>query len=381
MDGLLTEEQVEFRDHLRRWVDERLKPRAEELDKTGELARDLFTELGSLGYFGVMYPEQYGGLELDTPYTYFTILCEELAAASMGFAATVCMHGSTATHTVFKWGSEDLKQRYLVPAIQGKKISAFAITEPDAGSDAAAIRTRATKVDGGYRLRGTKMFTSNAIVADFITVAATTDPEQGARAIKLFVLDTQAPGFKSGRRLEKFTTHCSDTAELIIDDVFVPDECYLSSGNEQGMKAYESLTVDRIFTAALALGNGRAAYEAALEYSKLRKQFGVTISKFQAVQFKLVDMLAQLEQAQLYTYHAAKMADQGASITRLAALAKLVAADGCNQVCQKALNVFGGYGLMMEYPAQRYLRDSFFPMIGGGTSDIMRLIASRQLSL
>lgn len=381
MEGFLDAEQVEFRDHLRRWVDERLKPRAEELDRTGEFARDLFEELGSLGYFGIMYPERDGGLELKAPYTYFTILCDELAAASMGFAATVCMHGSTATHTVYKWGGERLKQKYLVPAIQGKKIGAFAITEPEAGSDAAAIRTRATKVEGGYRLNGTKMFTSNAIIADFISVAATTDPAKGARGINLFLMDTKAPGFKPGRRLEKFTTHCSDRAELVIDDVFVPDECHLSSGSEQGMKAYESLTVDRIFTAALALGTGRAAYQAAFQYAKERKQFGKPIIEFQAVHFKLVDMLAQLEQAQLYTYQVAKMADNGMNITRHAALAKMIAADGCNQICQKALNVFGGYGLMTEYSAQRYLRDSYFPMIGGGTSDIMRLIVSRQLSL
>jgi len=381
MEVLLDSEQQEFRQHLRRWVDERLKPRAEQLDRTGEFARDLFEELGSLGYFGIMYPESYGGLGLNAPYTYFTILCDELAAASMGFAATVCMHASTATHTIFKWGGEELRQRYLVPAIQGRKVGAFAITEPDAGSDAAAIRTRATKVEGGYRLKGAKMFTSNAIVADFITVAATVDPGKGARALNLFLLDSQSAGFKPGRRLEKFTTHCSDTAELVLDDVFVPEECHLASGTEDGMKAYESLTVDRIFTAALALGTGRAAYEAAVQYAKERKQFGTPISKFQAVQFKLVDMLAQLEQAQLYTYQVARMADAGTNITRHAALAKMIAADGCNQICQKALNVFGGYGLMMEYPVQRYLRDSYFPMIGGGTSDIMRLIVSRQLSL
>jgi alkylation response protein AidB-like acyl-CoA dehydrogenase len=147
------------------------------------------------------------------------------------------------------------------------------------------------------------------------------------------------------------------------------------------MKAYESLTVDRIFTAALALGAGRAAFEAAVRYAKERKQFGQPISKFQAVQFKLVDMLATLEQAQLYTYQVARMADRGLPITRHAALAKIIAAEGCNEVCQKALNVFGGYGLMMEYPAQRYLRDSYFPLIGGGTSDIMRMLVSRQLAL
>ena len=379
MNALLTDDDVQFRDQLARWVDERLGPRAEELDRSGELPRDLFRELGELGYYGLLYPEAYGGIGCERPYLYYTILCEELARGSMGFAATVCMHGSTATHTIFKWGSEALRQKYLVPAIRGEMIGAFAITEPNAGSDAGSITTRARKVDGGYRLNGSKIFTSNAIVADFITVAATSDPALGARGIGLYLVDVQTPGFKTGRRLEKFTTHCSDTAELAFDDIFVPDDCFLSGGEAKGMKAYESLTVDRIFTAALALGNGQAAYDAAAGYAGERKQFGQAISKFQAVQFKLVDMLATLEQARLYTYNAACLADRGLPITREAAMAKIVAADGCNEVCQKALNIFGGYGLMMEYPAQRYLRDSYFPMIGGGTSDIMRLVASRQL--
>jgi alkylation response protein AidB-like acyl-CoA dehydrogenase len=380
LDSFLNAEQIEFRDQLRRWVVQRLEPRAAELDRTGEFARDLFLELGELGYFGIMYPEKYGGTGLDQPYLYYTLLCEELARATMGFAATVCMHGSTATHTIFKWGNEVLRQQYLLPAIRGEKIGAFAITEPNAGSDAAAIKTRAREVDGGWRLNGTKIFTSNGLIADFITVAATTDPSKGARAIKLFLLDTSNPGFRAGKRLEKFTTHCSDTVELLLDDVFVPSECYLSSG-DQGMKAYESLTVDRIFTAALALGNGEAAYEAALRYAQERHQFGRPISKFQAVQFKLVDMLAIIEQARLYTYQAAVLADRGLPITKEAAMAKIVAGDGCNEVCQKALNIFGGYGLMTEFPVQRYLRDSYFPPIGGGTSDIMRLIVTRQLGL
>ena len=378
MNALLNDDQILFRDQLARWVDERLAPRAEELDRTGAFARDLFRELGELGYYGIMYPEAYGGVGYEQPYLYYTIMCEELARASMGFAATVCMHGSTATHTIFKWGGEALRRKYLVPAIKGEMVGAFAITEPNAGSDAGSITTRARKVEGGYRISGAKVFTSNAIVADFITVAATSDPALGARGIGLYLVDVKTPGFKAGRRLEKFTTHCSDTAELVFDDLFVPDECFLDGGDVKGMKAYESLTVDRIFTAALALGNGQAAYDASVRYALERRQFGQQISKFQAVQFKLVDMLATLEQARLYTYNAACLADRGRPIIREAAIAKIVAADGCNELCQKALNIFGGYGLMMEYPVQRYLRDSYFPMIGGGTSDIMRLIASRQ---
>jgi alkylation response protein AidB-like acyl-CoA dehydrogenase len=222
------------------------------------------------------------------------------------------------------------------------------------------------------------MFTSNGVIADFITVAAKTDQTSGARGISLSLVDKSTPGFSVSRRLEKFTTHCSDTAELALEDVYVPEDCHLHGGGG-GMKAYESLTVDRIFTAALALGSGRSAYNLASQYARERQQFGQTIASFQAVQFKLVDMLAKLEQARLFTYHAARCADRGAPITKEAALAKIIAADGCNEVCLKALNIFGGYGLMTEFPVERHLRDSFFPMIGGGTSDIMRLIVARQL--
>jgi alkylation response protein AidB-like acyl-CoA dehydrogenase len=370
-----------FRQAVARWVDQRLAPQAEALDRSGEFPRELFREAGELGFIGVMYPEQYGGSGVPNPYTCFSIVCEELARGSMGFAAGVCMQGSTATHTIFQWGSEALRERYLVPALKGEKIGAFAITEPNAGSDAASLRTRASPASGGFLLNGSKIFTTNGTVADFITVAATSDPAKGLKGVGLYLVDSRTPGFSVGRRLEKFSVHCSDTAELAFDNVFVPEECRLGGGEGGFLNAYKSLTVDRIFTAALALGTGRAAYEAALGYARERSQFGQPIGKFQAVQFKLVDMLATLEQARLYTYHAAELADRGEPITTQAALAKIIAADGCNQVCQKALNVFGGYGLMNEFAVQRYLRDSYFPMIGGGTSDIMRLIVARQLGL
>lgn len=241
--------------------------------------------------------------------------------------------------------------------------------------------TRAQRTNEGYRLNGTKIFTSNSTIADFITVAARTGDEPGVKGISLFLVDAKSEGFSVSRKLEKFTTHCSDTAEIVFDNVLVPDECRLGDENSGFKNAYKSLTVDRIFTAALAIGTARAAYDAAFQYAQEREQFGRPINKFQAVAFKLVDMLAQLEQIQLYTYEAASMADRGEDITKEAALAKIIAADGGNQICQKALNIFGGYGLMNEFPVQRYLRDSYFPMIGGGTSDIMRLLVSRQLGM
>jgi len=379
VEFMFDDEQREFRDHLARWVDDRLVPVAQELDEKGEFPRELFEELGGLGYFGVLYPEAYGGSGLDNRNAHYTILCEELARGSMGFAAIVCMHASTATNTVYQWGSEALRQKYLVPALRGEMVAGFALSEPDAGSDAAAIRTRAERTNTGYRLNGTKMFTSNGVVADFITVVATTDPEKGLKGMSLFLVDTGTKGFSVGRKLDKFTTHCCDSAELVLEDVEVSEECRLGDEDSGFLNAYLSLTIDRIFTAALALGTAQAAFDASVAYAKERQQFGKPIGKFQAVQFKLVDMLATLEQARIYTYYAAALADREAPITVEAALAKIVAADGANQVCQKALNIFGGYGLMNEFPVQRFLRDSYFPMIGGGTSDIMRMLIARQL--
>ncbi len=378
----LQEEVLEFRSHIARWVDERLIPQAERLDHDNEFNVELFREIGELGYLGTMYPETAGGSGVAYPYTCFTVLCEELARGSMGFAAGVCMQGSTATSTIHEWGSDALREQYLQPALRGEKVGAFAITEPNSGSDAASLKTRAVRAEGGYVLNGSKIFTTNGTVADFITVVATVDPAAGTRGLELFLVDTSWAGFKVGRKLDKFSVRCSDTAELFFEDLFVPDAHCLGDGKGGGfIKAYSALTVDRIFTAALALGNAQAAYDAALRYAGERKQFGQAIGKFQAVQFKLVDMLARLEQDKLYTYYASALADRGASITTEAALAKIAAAEGGHEVCEKAHAIFGGYGLMNEYPAQRFLRDSYFPMIGGGTGDIMRLIVARQIGL
>jgi len=381
LDLLLDDNLRQFRDAVARWVDERLAPCAEQLDHQDVFPRALFRELGDLGFFGVLFPERYGGSGMERAHLAYTLLCEELSRGHMGFASIVCMHASTASHTIAQWGTEDLRQQYLIPAIKGEKVGAFAITEPNAGSDAAALRTRATRRANGWSLSGTKMFTSNGTIADFVTVAATIDPAAGLKGVKLFLVDVKTQGFSVSRKLDKFSIHAADTAEIVLEDVVVPDECLLGGETGSFLNAYRSLTVDRIFTAALALGNGRAAYEAALGHAKERHQFGKPIGSFQAVQFRLVDMLAKLDQARLYTYHAAMLADNGSSITTEAALAKAIAAENCNEVCQKALSIFGGYGLMNEYPAQRFLRDSFFPMVGGGTGDIMRLIVARQLGL
>jgi alkylation response protein AidB-like acyl-CoA dehydrogenase len=381
MDFEFTEEQVEFRRQIARFVDEKVTPQAEKYDQSGEFPREILEELGELGYLGIKYPEQYGGAGLDQPHTYHTIFCEELARGSLGIAAGIAMHTSTATYGVNKWGTEALKQKYLVPALQGKMIAAFGLTEPNAGSDAAAIRTKAERDGDHYVLNGTKIFTTNGTVADFITIAARTTPGKGFKGISLFLLDTGTPGFSVGRKLEKFSIHASETAELVLENVRVPADCLLGEEDMGLINIAQSLVDDRVMTAGLSIGVARAAYEGALRYAQEREQFGKSISTFQAVRFRLVDMLARLKTAELYSYYAAWKADRGEKVVQEAAMAKLVASEAANYICRQALTIYGGYGLMMEYPAQRFLRDSFFPLVGGGTSDIMRVVISKEMGI
>jgi alkylation response protein AidB-like acyl-CoA dehydrogenase len=381
MDFEFSEEQVEFRRQIARFVDEKVTPQAEKYDQSGEFPREILEELGELGYLGIKYPEQYGGAGLDQPHMYHTIFCEELARGSLGIAAGIAMHTSTATYGVNKWGTEALKQKYLVPALQGKMIAAFGLTEPNAGSDAAAIRTKAERDGDHYVLNGTKIFTTNGTVADFITIAARTTPGKGFKGISLFLLDTGTPGFSVGRKLEKFSIHASETAELVLENVRVPAECLLGEEDMGLINIAQSLVDDRVMTAGLSIGVARAAYEGALRYAQEREQFGKSISTFQAIRFRLVDMLARLKTAELYSYYAAWKADRGEKVVQEAAMAKLVASEAANYICRQALTIYGGYGLMMEYPAQRFLRDSFFPLVGGGTSDIMRVVISKEMGI
>ena len=285
----------------------------------------------------MLYPEEYGGSGMSRRYLAYTILCEELSRGHMGFASIVCMHASTATHTIASWGTEALRQRYLVPAIRGEMVGAFAITEPNAGSDAAVDPYARHALAGGWRLTGTKMFTSNGTDRRLHHRRRDHRPAVGAqRASSCSWSIRTATAFSVSRRLEKFNIHGADTAELVLDDVFVPDECLL--GGDQGGFPQCLSGIDgrpHLHRGARARQwprrlRGRAAY------AKERVQFGQPIGKFQAVQFKLVDMLAKLEQARLFTYHAAVLADHGAPITTEAALAKMVAAESCNEVCQTA---------------------------------------------
>lgn len=378
MEFRLSEEQELFRREVAKFVDAEVAPVADDLDARGEFPLALFKRIGELGYFGLRYPEQYGGAGADM--VTYCLWAEELARGSMSVAAAACMQSLMGTHFVFKYGSEEQRQKYLVPALRGEKIGTFALTEPNAGTDVANITTFAEKKGDQYVLRGTKTWVTNAPVADFLTVAAKTSRERGMKHIALFLVDRHAmPGVTLGKKIDKLGVRASETGEIILEDVSVP-ESYLLGGETGGIdKIGGILSEIRVMTAALSLGLARAAYEAALKYSRERVAFGKPIGEHQAIAFKLADMLTAIHAATLMTYHSAWCLDQGLPVTREAAMAKLFASEAANTVADEASRIFASYGFAMEYPVQRYFRDARFLLLGGGTSEILRVIIARDL--
>lgn len=377
MDFRLTDEQEAFRRSVAKFVEAEIAPIAEGVDARGEFPMAIFRRLGELGYFGLRYPEAYGGAEADM--VTYCLFCEELARGSLAIAAAAAMQSLMGTYFVFRYGSEELRQRYLVPALRGEKIGTFALTEPNAGSDVAGITTFAEPRGDGYVLRGTKTWVTSAPVADFLTVCAKTSRERGMESIALFLVDRETPGVTLGKRIEKLGIRGAETGEIHLEDAHVPGE-HLLGGETGGVEKVGTILSEiRVMTGALALGLGRAAYEAALRYSKERVAFGKPIGQHQAITFKLADMLTLLHTSTLLVYHAAWCLDQGRPVTREAAMAKLVASEAANTIADEASRIYASYGFAMEYPVQRYFRDARFLLLGGGTSEILRLIIGRDL--
>lgn len=378
MDFRFTEEQELFRRTVADFVDREVVPVAQELDEREEFPWDLFRRIAQLGWLGVRYPEEYGGAGADN--ITFNLMCEELARGSMSLAATVAMQGLMGTEFVYRFGTEEQKQRLLVPALRGEKIGTIAMTEPGAGSDLGAIRTTAVRDGDGYRLNGTKMWITNATVADFFTVAAKTDPEAGFKGVDLFLVEKGTPGLSVGRKIRKLGTRASETSEVILEDVWVPAENLFGGREGQGMNLLRGILNEiRVMTGALSVGLARAALDAAIQYAQEREAFGRPIIKFQAIQHKLAEMATRLEAARTLVYRAAWLIDQGTPDTKLSAMAKLFASEMANYVADETTRIFGAYGFAMEYDAQRYFRDARFLLYGGGTSEILRNIIAREL--
>ncbi|HYE92474.1 MAG TPA: acyl-CoA dehydrogenase family protein [Terriglobales bacterium] len=372
-----TAEQEEFRRAVARFVDAEVVPVADQLDERAEFPRALFTRLGALGYLGLRYPEAYGGADADT--VTYCLFAEELARGSLSLAAAAAMQSLMGTFFIYQYGSEALRRRYLVPALRGETVATFALTEPNAGSDLAGLTTRAERRGDRWVLTGTKTWVTNAPVADVLTVAAKTSGERGMKNIALFLVDRAMPGISLGKKIEKMAVRASETGEIVLDGVEVPDDHVLGGDTGGVEKIGTILSEIRVMTAALSVGLARAAYEAALAYARQRQAFGKPIVEHQAIAFKLADMLTSLHAATVMTYQAAAALDAGRPVTREAAMTKLFASEMAVRVTDDAARIYASYGLATEYPVQRYFRDARFLLPGGGTSEILRLVIGRDL--
>ncbi|HJM48669.1 MAG TPA: acyl-CoA dehydrogenase family protein [Alphaproteobacteria bacterium] len=376
MDFALTEEQKVVRDTFARFSDEQVAPRAAEIDEAHEFPRELFAALGELGYFGMRYPEDVGGSGVDL-LTYCLALVE-VARGSMSLAGACTMQGLMGTKFLHMLGNEDIHERLFKPALRGEKLGAICMTEPNAGSDLGGIATSAAKVDGGYLINGQKMWVTSAPLADFFTVFAKAGEE---KKLTIFLLEKDFEGLRVGRAIEKMGVWALPTSELAFEDCFVPDDHRLSREEGDGEAHLRKLLSEvRIITAAMAVGVGRAALGEAIRYAGERQQFGKPINRFQAIQLKLADMATELEAAERLMHYAAWLVDNDMPARQQASMAKLFASETAAKVCDQAARVLASYGYAMEYPVQRYLRDVRFTLIGGGTSEILKLIIAKELS-
>ena len=375
MNFQLSEEQQLTRDTFARVCDERIKPRAADVDEAHEFPHDLFRELGDLGTYGVRYPESLGGTDLG--FVSFCLAIEEIARGSMSLAAAATMQCLMGTDFLYRFGNPTIHERLLKPAITGLKIGAICITEPDAGSDLSSIATSAEKVDGGYRLNGQKTWITSAPVADFFTVFARAGEE---KRLTVFLVEKDSPGLVIGRAIEKMGCWALPTSEVFFDNCFVSEDHRLGEEGEGESSLRRILGEIRIVTGALAIGVARGSLQEALEYAAERKQFGKPINRFQAIQLKLAEMGTDLEAATHLVHYAAWLKDQDRPHLHEAAMAKLFATERAVDICDKATRILGAYGFAREFAAQRHFRDIRFTLYGGGTSEILKLLIARGMT-
>lgn len=375
MNFELSPEQQQVRDTFARFCDQRIAPQAAAIDQAHAFPRELFGQLAGMGLFGMRYPEDVGGSGMQL--TEFCLALEEIARGSMSLAGCAAMQSLMGTKFLHMLGNAEVIERLFKPALRGEKIGAICMTEPDAGSDLDAIATHARRVEGGYVLNGRKTWVTSAPVADFFTVFAKAGEE---KKLTIFLVERGFKGLAVGRAIDKMGVWALPTSELAFDECFVPDSHRLSrqEGDGEG-HLRKTLAEIRIVTGAMAVGLARAALEAAVVYAGERKQFGKAINRYQAIQMKLAEMATALEAAQGFVYRAAWLRDAGKPHHKEAAMAKLFASETAASVCDQAARVFASYGYAMEYPAQRYLRDARFTLIGGGTSEILKLVIAKEL--
>ncbi|NHM30344.1 acyl-CoA dehydrogenase family protein [Neobacillus terrae] len=373
----LTAEQEMIRKMMKEFADEEVAPGALERDRTKKFPVEVFKKLGDMGIMGLPFPEQYGGGGADT--ISFAIVTEELSRACGSTGITYSAHISLGGAPINLFGTEEQKQRYLTPICSGESFGAFGLTEPNAGSDAGGTRTSASEENGEFLINGNKCFITNASFAKHLALTAVTSEQDGKKEITAIIVPTDAKGFSVIDNYEKMGLNSSNTTELVLEDVRVPVENLLGKRGEGFKQFLITLDGGRIGIGAMAVGIAQGAYEKALKYAKERKQFGKSLSSFQAIQFKLADMAMKIELARNMVYKAAWLKDQGRSFSKEASMCKLYASEICMEVTDQAVQIHGGYGYMKEYHVERYMRDAKLLEIGEGTSEIQRTVIARQI--
>ena len=378
MDFALTEEQEFFKKIITDTVDRLIVPKAREIDAKEEFPWELWREFTGLGYLGLRYPEEIGGMNAD-PVTAM-IFYEQMARGSVGFAQSVIMNALMGTYFIYRFGTEETKKRCLYPAIRGEKIATMCFTEDQSGSDLAATRTRAEKDGNEWVINGTKMWITNGPIADMATVLATTDMTKGAKGLNFFLVEKGTPGFSPGQVLDKLGCRGTVTGELVFDNVRLPEENLLGAEVNKGVE-YLSEILDevRAMTGAMALGIAQAAYGEGLDYARKRVAFGKTIGNYQLIRAKFADMATEMEASRLMVYYAAWRIKEKLSCRKEAAMAKMFATETCLKVVDEVTRIWGANAFAYEYNPQRYFRDARFLLYGGGTHEIIKDFLGRMI--
>jgi len=377
LDFQLNDEQLHLKKSVREFAEREIAPHVMEWDEASQFPLSTIKELGKLGLLGTIIPTEYGGAGMG--YIEYVTAIEELSRVDGSVGIIVAAHTSLCSNHIFLAGNETQKKKYIPKLATGEFIGAWGLTEPASGSDAGSARMTATKTKGGWVLNGTKTFITNGHYADVIVVLAVTDKTAHTHGLSAFVLEKDTKGFRPGEKENKLGLRASDTSELIFEDCFLPVECLLGKEGDGFIDAMRVLDGGRISIAALSLGMAEGAYEAALKYSKQRKQFGKAISEYQAIQWKLADMATEIEAAKLLTFRASAMKDAGMKTTLESSMAKLYASEVAVRCANESVQIHGGYGFIKDYPAEKFYRDVKLCTIGEGTSEIQRLVIARQL--
>ncbi len=377
MNFELSEEQLQIKYSIREFAVSEIKLHVMEWDEAQHFPEELRPKLAELGLMGILFPEEYGGAGMG--YVEYATIIEELGRVCGSVGLSVAAHNSLCSNHIYMFANEAQKQKYLVPLVTGESFGAWGLTESQAGSDASGTRTYAVKQDSGWKVNGSKNFITHALACNTLVAVAVTDKEKGNRGISAFIFDKSMDGFKGDKKENKVGMRASETASVVFEDCFVPEENLLGVEGEGFLQAMQILDGGRISIAALSVGIAQGAYEAAVKYAKERQQFGKPIADFQAIQFKLADMATQIECARLLTLQAAATKDAKKPVTQKSAMAKLYASETAVRVAEEGVQIHGGYGYTKDYPAEKFWRDSKLCTIGEGTSEIQRIVIAKNL--